>query len=115
MAKTDKKRKHEETTNEEEVPETTEENPNKKQKVVPPITSEEFKKDAKPIQITIAGKTLEAKPVVNKTGSFGWQTTGSHSVVVGERVLQIQFNFHVTVPGSNTKKSSTKKNKSKKK
>jgi hypothetical protein len=104
-----KKRKHEEepveTVDEEQATNTP---PKKKQKVVPPLTSEEFKKDAKGIQISIAGKNIEAKPVVSQTGSFGWVSSGSHSVVVGEKVVQVQFRVNITVPGSNTKKNKKK-------
>ena len=89
--------------------------PQKKSKTIPAINDKEFKKHAKSFKVNFSGKELEVKPNVNKSGSFGWISSGSHSMVVGDRVVQVQIRVNVTVTGSKNVTGGKKTHKKKKK
>jgi hypothetical protein len=65
-----------------------------------PITREDFRAKAKPIQVTINGVPLQAEVKEFSTGSLGWYLNGKMVVSVGETPVSVQIGMNMTVVGS---------------
>ena len=65
-----------------------------------PVTREEFRAGAKPVQVTVNGVPLMAEVKEFSTGSFGWYLTGKVTVNVGEKPVSVQIGMNLTVVGS---------------
>jgi len=65
-----------------------------------PVTREEFRAGAKPVQVTVNGVPLMAEVKEFSTGSFGWYLTGKVAINVGEKPVSVQIGMNLTVVGS---------------
>ncbi len=65
-----------------------------------PVTKEEFRKHAKPIEVVINGVPLVADVKEFSTGSFGWYLTGKVPIKVGDTPVNVQVGMNLTVVGS---------------
>lgn len=65
-----------------------------------PVTREEFRSKAKPVQVTVNGVPLTAEVKEFSTGSFGWYLTGKVSINVGETPVSVQIGMNLAVVGS---------------
>ena len=69
-------------------------------KTVCPITYAQFKTSAKPLEVAIAGKTLQAPTKEFSTGSLGWYLSGKISVEIDGKPVQVQVGLNMTIIGS---------------
>lgn len=65
-----------------------------------PLTRERFLKAAKPLTLTIDGKTLVASVKEFSTGSFGWYTNDKLVIEVDGVPCKIQPSISLVVVGS---------------
>jgi hypothetical protein len=65
-----------------------------------PITREEFAAQAQPVEVVIAGQTMQALPKEFSTGSLGWNTNEKLTLQVGDRKVTVQVGLNLTIVGS---------------
>ena len=65
-----------------------------------PLTREHFRKAAKPLTLTIDGKTLVASVKEFSTGSFGWFTNDKLVIEVDGVPVKVQPSISLVVVGS---------------
>lgn len=65
-----------------------------------PITRAEFAQLAQPVEVVIAGQTLQALPKEFSTGSLGWNLNEKITVQLGDRRVQVQVGLNLTIVGS---------------
>lgn len=65
-----------------------------------PVARQQFLKAAKPLALTIDGKTLIATPKEFSTGSFGWFTNDKFVVEVDGVPVKVQPSISLVVVGS---------------
>lgn len=65
-----------------------------------PVTREEFRSDAKPIEVIINGVPLIAEVKEFTTGSLGWYLNGKNTIKVGEKTVTVQIGMNMTIVGS---------------
>jgi hypothetical protein len=71
-----------------------------KSKTVCPVTREEFKQHAKPLQIVIGDRTFHAGPREFSTGSLGWNVSEKMYVEINGHQVALQVGLNITVVGS---------------
>jgi hypothetical protein len=69
-------------------------------KTICPVTRQQFKKDAKQIEVVIDGQKLIADPREFSTGSLGWNINGKITLQVGEARVSVQVGLNLTLVGS---------------
>jgi hypothetical protein len=69
------------------------------------VTREEFRGNAKPIQIVVNGVEMVAQSKEFSTGSFGWYLTGKTMLPVGEKKVNVQIGLNLTIIGSKEQSS----------
>ncbi len=69
-------------------------------KTVCPITREQFRSDAKPVEIVINGVPLLAEVKEFSTGSLGWYLNGKSTIQVGGAAVSVQIGLNLTIVGS---------------
>lgn len=76
----------------------------KPEKTTCPISATDFKKNAKPLIVTISDGTTEKQIVVPvkefQTGSFGWYLNEKATVMVGGTPVSVQIGANLIVVGS---------------
>ena len=65
-----------------------------------PVTRQQFTSKAKPVAITINGRSLEAKAKQFSTGSMGWHLSDKCTVLVDGVAVLVQVGLNLTVVGS---------------
>ncbi len=64
------------------------------------VSREEFKKNARPIEVTIDGQRLALNVKEFSTGSFGWRNNDKVTIVVGGVPVVAQVGLNLIVVGS---------------
>jgi len=65
-----------------------------------PITRQEFRDHAKPIEIVINGVPMLAEVKEFSTGSLGWYLNGKSTIKVGDKTVTVQIGTNLTIVGS---------------
>ena len=66
-----------------------------------PITRPEFRKNAKPLPVSINGQPpILAEVKEFSTGSLGWYLNGKTTIEVGGTMVSVQIGMNLTVVGS---------------
>jgi len=65
-----------------------------------PISRQQFKEHAKPIEVTINGIPMQAPAREFSTGSLGWYLNGKMSVTIDGKPVTVQIGLNLTVSGS---------------
>jgi hypothetical protein len=65
-----------------------------------PINRDQFRENAKPIEVTINGIPMTAEVKEFSTGSLGWYLNGKVSIKVGEAPVSVQIGMNLTIVGS---------------
>lgn len=65
-----------------------------------PVTRQQFRSDAKAVEVVINGVPQTALPKEFSTGSLGWNINGKTSIQVGNQVVQVQVGLNLTIVGS---------------
>lgn len=69
-------------------------------KTLCPITRQEFRDRAAPMEIVINGVPMTAEVKEFSTGSLGWNLNGKTSVKVGDKSVSVQVGMNLTIVGS---------------
>lgn len=64
------------------------------------MNKSKFKKDAKPLAVTVNGEFLKAEVKVFKKGTLGWFVQQTIEIQVGGETVEAQVNLNITIPGS---------------
>lgn len=64
------------------------------------ISRDQFHAGAKPITVVIAGVTHQATAKEMSTGSLGWNINGKMQVQIGDKMVECQIGFNLTVVNS---------------
>ena len=65
-----------------------------------PINREQFRKDAKAIEVVVNGIPLIAEVKEFSTGSLGWYLNGKTSIKIGDTPVSVQIGMNLTIVGS---------------
>ena len=65
-----------------------------------PITREQFKQLAKPIEVIIDGNKMVAINRDFSTGSMGWNISNKMTLMVGDQAVTVQVGLNMTIVGS---------------
>jgi hypothetical protein len=65
-----------------------------------PVSRDEFRSGAKPVDISINGVPMTAMVKEFSTGSLGWYLNGKVTVKVGETPVTVQIGMNLTIIGS---------------
>ena len=65
-----------------------------------PVTRQQFKDNAKAIEVVINGQKMIAEPREFSTGSLGWNINGKLVLQVGETPVTVQVGLNLTLVGS---------------
>jgi hypothetical protein len=69
-------------------------------KTVCPISRAEFRNNAKPTSVTIAGVPLVADVKEFSTGSLGWYLNGKMTIEIAGQPVAVQIGMNMTIVGS---------------
>ena len=69
-------------------------------KTVCPISREQFRAEAKSVEVVINGQPTLAMVKEFSTGSFGWHHGDKLTIKVGETLVKVQVGLTLTVIGS---------------
>ena len=69
-------------------------------KTVCNVSREQFRAEAKPVEVTINGQPVVAEVKEFSTGSFGWHHGDKVTIRVGETLVKVQVGLTLTVIGS---------------
>ena len=69
-------------------------------KALPPITREQFRTKAKPLDVVINGKELTAAVKEFSTGSLGWNISDKMQMEVDGKPVTVQIGLNLTIIGS---------------
>jgi hypothetical protein len=65
-----------------------------------PVTREQFKQNAKPIEVIIDGQKMIAEAREFSTGSLGWNISKKMTIMVGDIQTTVQIGMNLTIVGS---------------
>lgn len=65
-----------------------------------PITREQFRAAAKPMDVVINGVPMIAEVKEFSTGSLGWYLNGKTSIQIDGKVVSVQIGLNLTIVGS---------------
>ncbi len=65
-----------------------------------PVTREQFRKDAKPVEVVVNGVPLLAEVKEFSTGSLGWYLNGQTTIKIGDTAVSVQIGMNLTIVGS---------------
>jgi hypothetical protein len=65
-----------------------------------PITRQVFREKAKPLTVTIDGRTFDAEVKEFSTGSLGWFLSGKTTVEIDGQRVSVQIGLNLTLVGS---------------
>ena len=69
-------------------------------KTICPITREQFKEQAKTMDVVINGIPMAAAAKEFSTGSLGWYLNGKTMIEVGSTPVSVQIGLNLTIVGS---------------
>ena len=69
-------------------------------KTVCPVSRQQFVAEAKAVEVTINGQTVQAEVKEFSTGSFGWHFGDKVTLKVGDTLVRVQVGLTLTVIGS---------------
>lgn len=64
------------------------------------VTREQFRNNAKPVMVTIAGVPVLAEVKEFSTGSLGWYLNGKTVIQIGDTAVTVQIGLNLTIVGS---------------
>lgn len=64
------------------------------------VTRQQFREQAKPVEVVIAGVPLMAEVKEFSTGSLGWYLNGKSTIKVGDQPVTVQIGLNLTIVGS---------------
>lgn len=65
-----------------------------------PVSRQEFKEKAKPVEVVIDGNKMIGAPREFTTGSLGWNISSKMTLMVGDTAVTVQVGLNLTVVGS---------------
>jgi hypothetical protein len=65
-----------------------------------PITHQQFKDHAKPVEVVINGTNLQAPVKEFSTGSLGWYLNGKMNITIDGKPCSVQIGLNMTIVGS---------------
>lgn len=65
-----------------------------------PVTRQEFRDQAEPVEVVINGIPMIADVKEFSTGSLGWYLNGKSTLKVGEKNVTVQIGMNLTIVGS---------------
>jgi hypothetical protein len=65
-----------------------------------PITRDQFRANAKAVQITLNGQSLNVPVKFFSTGSLGWYLNNKMDIDVGGTAVSVQIGLNMTIIGS---------------
>lgn len=65
-----------------------------------PVTREQFKQNAKPVEVLIDGNKMIAVNREFSTGSMGWNISSKMTLMVGDTPVTVQVGMNLTIVGS---------------
>ncbi len=65
-----------------------------------PITRQQFREQAKPVEVQINGVPMVAEVKEFSTGSLGWFVNGKTTINVGGTPVSVQIGMNLTIVGS---------------
>jgi hypothetical protein len=65
-----------------------------------PITRDQFRAHAKPVEIIINGQTMKVPVKFFQTGSLGWYLNGKMDLDIGGTSVSVQIGLNMTIIGS---------------
>ena len=65
-----------------------------------PITRQQFRDGAKPVEVTVNGIPLIAEVKEFSTGSLGWYLNGKTTIMVNGTPVAVQIGMNLTIVGS---------------
>ncbi len=65
-----------------------------------PVTRADFREKAKPLELSIGGRTLTAMVKEFSTGSFGWYINDKVPVEIDGKTVMVQVGCNMTIVGS---------------
>ena len=65
-----------------------------------PITRDQFRAHAKPVEININGQSMKVPVKFFQTGSLGWYLNGKMELDVGGTSVSVQIGLNMTIIGS---------------
>jgi hypothetical protein len=65
-----------------------------------PITRQQFREQAKPVEVQINGAPLVAAVKEFSTGSLGWYLNGKTTVMIDGAPVSVQIGLNLTIVGS---------------
>ncbi|MFO0966641.1 MAG: hypothetical protein U0793_13800 [Gemmataceae bacterium] len=65
-----------------------------------PVSRQQFREHAKPVEIIIDGNRYTAEVKEFSTGSLGWYLNGKASIKVGDTSVTVQIGMNLTIVGS---------------
>jgi len=65
-----------------------------------PISRDDFRGNAKPIEVVINGIPMTAEVKEFSTGSLGWYLNGKVSIKIGDTPVSVQIGMNLTIVGS---------------
>jgi hypothetical protein len=69
-------------------------------KTVCPVTRQQFKEHAKPIEVVINGVPMVADVKEFSTGSLGWNINAKMTVTIDGKPVSVQVGMNLTLVGS---------------
>jgi hypothetical protein len=64
------------------------------------ITRQEFRDQAKAVEVVINGVPMLAEVKEFSTGSLGWYLNGKSTMKIGEKTVTVQIGMNLTIVGS---------------
>jgi hypothetical protein len=65
-----------------------------------PVTREQFRAHAKPVEININGQTMKVPVKFFQTGSLGWYLNGKTTIEIDGVLVSVQIGLNLTIVGS---------------
>ncbi len=65
-----------------------------------PVTRNEFRDKAQPVEVVINGVPLIAEVKEFSTGSLGWYLNGKSTIKIGDKPVSVQIGLNLTIVGS---------------
>ena len=69
-------------------------------KTVCPISREQFRQNAKPIEVIINGEKMTAVVKEFSTNSLGWNINNKLTIKIGDTAVVVQVGLNMTIVGS---------------
>jgi hypothetical protein len=65
-----------------------------------PISRDQFRSEAKPLEVVVNGVPLIAEVKEFSTGSLGWYLNGKTTVQIAGKAVSVQIGMNLTIVGS---------------